>query len=386
MDQVRLTRHRDVMARHVDSGAVPGVVSLLDHRGEAHVSVLGDLPAGADTIFRISSMTKPVTTVAALVLVEECVLRLDDPIGELIPELAAPRVLRSLDSPVDDTVPARRPITLRHLLTSTFGHGVLMAAPGTHPVQAAIAAAGFEPGPPNPASTPDSNEVVRLLGTLPLLSHPGERWWYDTAYDVLGVLIERATGQELGAFLAERIFTPLGMPDTGFHVAPDRIARLATAYTTTDSGDRAVYDPAEGGQWSTPPAFHSGAGGLVSTAADYRAFLTMLRRGGAPVLSRPSVLTLSSDQLTSAQKAGGGLVDGFFDTSTWGFGVSIVTTRDDLHKTPGRYGWEGGLGTSGQVDPTEDLVTILLTQQAWTSPAGPKIYSDFLTSAYQALD
>ncbi|GAA3018207.1 serine hydrolase domain-containing protein [Actinokineospora globicatena] len=386
MDQVRLARHRDVMARHVDSGAVPGIVSLLDHGGETHVTALGDLPAGADTIFRISSMTKPVTAVAALVLVEECVLRLGDPIGDLIPELAEPRVLRAIDSPLDDTVAARGPITVRHLLTSTFGHGVIMAPPGTYPVQAAIAAAGLEPGPPNPASTPDSAEFIRLLGTLPLLSQPGEKWWYDTAYDVLGVLIERAAGQRLAEFLAERVFAPLGMRDTGFHVGPDEVARLATAYSTTDSGERTVYDPAEGGQWSTPPAFQSGAGGLVSTAADYLAFLGMLRRGGAPVLSRPSVLTLSTDQLTSAQKAGGGLVDGFFDTSGWGFGVSVVTARDDIHKTPGRFGWEGGLGTSGQVDPAEDLITVLLTQQAWTSPAGPRVYSDFLTSAYQALD
>ncbi|GAA2964855.1 serine hydrolase domain-containing protein [Actinokineospora diospyrosa] len=384
MDQVRLTRHRDVMARHVDSGAVPGVVSLLDHGGEAHVLVLGDLPAGADTIFRISSMTKPVVTAAALTLVEECLLRLDDPIGDLIPELASPRVLKAVDGPVDDTVPAARPITVRHLMNSTFGQGVIMAAPGTHPVQAAIAAAGLEPGPPTPQSTPDSAKLMSLLGTLPLLSHPGEKWWYNTAYDVLGVLIERATGQSLDVVLNERIFAPLGMRDTGFHVPADKIDRLATAYSTTDSGERVVYDPPQG-QWSTPAAFFSGAGGLVSTATDYRAFLAALRSGGGPILSRPSVLTMTSDQLTAAQKAGGGLVEGFFDTTTWGFGLSVVTARDDLHKTPGRFGWEGGLGTSGQVDPAEDLITILLTQQAWTSPAGPKVYSDFLTSAYQAL-
>ncbi|MBM7770196.1 CubicO group peptidase (beta-lactamase class C family) [Actinokineospora baliensis] len=384
MDQVRLARHRDVLARHVDSGDIPGVVALLDHGGQAHQTVLGDLPAGADTIFRISSMTKPVVTAAAMTLVEECVLRLDDPIGDLLPELATPRVLKAIDSPLDDTVPARRPITVRHLMNSTFGQGVIMAMPGTYPVQTAIAEAGFEPGPPQPQSTPDADEAMRLLGTIPLLSHPGEKWWYNTAYDVLGVLIERATGQPLDVVLDERIFAPLGMRDTGFHVPADKIARLATAYSNTDSGERVVYDPPEG-QWSTPPAFRSGAGGLVSTAADYLAFLSALRAGGGPVLSRPSVLTMTSDQLTAAQKAGGGLVDGFFDTTTWGFGLSVVTARDDIHKTPGRFGWEGGLGTSGQVDPAEDLVTILLTQQAWTSPAGPKVYSDFLTSAYQAL-
>ncbi|WP_245614131.1 serine hydrolase domain-containing protein [Actinokineospora inagensis] len=367
------------MARHVESGAVPGLITVVEHGGDTAMTVLGE--CAPDTIFRVSSMSKPVVAAGAMVLVEDCVLRLDDPVDDLLPELAGRRVLRELGSELDDTVPAERAITVRHLMNSTFGHGMIMAAPGTYPVQAALADAGFPPGPPQPAATPGGDEVMRALGTLPLLSQPGERWWYNTAYDVLGVLVERASGQRLDDFLGERVFGPLGMVDTGFHVPADQLDRLAVAYSNTESGERAVYDPRDG-QWSTPPAFQSGAGGLVSTAADYLAFARMLRDGGQGVLTRLSVRTMTTDQLTPRQKAGGGLVDGFFDTFGWGFGGSVVTRQDHAHKVPGRFGWEGGLGTSAQISQAEDMITLLFTQQAWSSPAGPKVYSDFLTSAY----
>ncbi|PPK69640.1 serine hydrolase domain-containing protein [Actinokineospora auranticolor] len=394
LSRPRLDRWRTRMAEHVESGSVPGIVGLLSRRGETHVHAHGVREVGGaamaeDTIFRIASMTKPVAAVAAMILVEECGLRLDDPVAELLPELAEPRVLRALDSPVDETVQAERPITVRHLMDSTFGHGIIMAPPGTYPVQDALAEVGLTPGPPQPSSTPDQDEWISLLATVPLLSQPGEKWWYDTAYDVLGILISRASGKPFDVFLRERIFEPLGMVDTGFHVPADKIDRLATAYTT--EGDQlTVYDPAVGGQWSSPPAFASGRGGLVSTAADYLTFGRMLLDDGrgpnGRLLSRLSVRTMTTDQLLPTQKAGAGLGDGFFDSSGWGFGVSVVTRRTDIHMVPGRFGWTGGLGTTAQMDPTEDLVAIMLTQQAWTSPDGPKVYADFLTSSYQAID
>jgi CubicO group peptidase (beta-lactamase class C family) len=227
------------------------------------------------------------------------------------------------------------------------------------------------------------------LGQLPLMHQPGERWMYNTGSDVLGVLIARASGQPLETFLRERLFEPLGMKDTVFSVPAASLDRLVTSYwTDPQSGQLVVYDEAKGGQWSRPPAFPSGAGGLVSTIDDYLAFGQMMLNQGKydneRILSRLSVELMTTDQLTPEQKAVSDLVPGFFDSHGWGFGVSVVTRRDDIAAVPGRYGWDGGLGTSWYSDPREEMVTILMTQCAWTSPSPPNVY--FWTLAYQAID
>src|SRR5579884_2744005 len=283
----RLGRMHEVMAGHVECGEVPGLVTLISRRGEAHVDVIGTLAAGGkepmrrDTLFRISSMTKPITAVATMILVEECKLRLDDPVDELLPELANRRVLKQLDSPLDDTVPASRPISVRDLLTFRMGFGQLMAAPGAYPILAAANKLQIGMGPPMPESMPAPDEWLRRLGTLPLMYQPGERWLYNTGADVLGVLISRAAGQPFEAFLRERIFEPLGMRDTSFSVPDTKLDRFATSYwTNPQTGERVVYDKTGGGQWSHPPAFASGAGGLVSTIDDYHAFAQMLLHRG----------------------------------------------------------------------------------------------------------
>jgi CubicO group peptidase (beta-lactamase class C family) len=208
---------------------------------------------------------------------------------------------------------------------------------------------------------------------------------------VLGVLIARVSGQPLETFFQERLFEPLGMKDTGFSVPTPRLDRLATSYwNDPESGKLAVYDEAEGGQWSRPPAFPSGAGGLVSTIDDYLAFGQMMlnhgKHGNERILSRLSVELMTTDQLTPEQKAVSGLVPGSFDGLGWGFGVSVVTRRDDIAAVPGRFGWDGGMGTSWYSDPREEMVTILMTQRAWTSPSPPNVCLDFWTSAYQAID
>jgi CubicO group peptidase (beta-lactamase class C family) len=232
---------------------------------------------------------------------------------------------------------------------------------------------------------------MRRLGTLPLMYQPDERWMYNTGSDVLSVLIARAVGQPLETFLRERIFEPLGMKDTGFSVPAAEIDRLATSYwNQPQTGTMEVYDAAEGGQWSRPPAFPSGAGGLVSTIYDYLAFGQMLLNqgtyGNERLLSRPAVEAMTTDQLTPAQKAVSGLLPGSFDGFGWGFGVSIVTRRDDVAAVPGKFGWDGGLGTSWYSDPKEEMVTILMTQRAWASPNPPDVCRDFWTLAYQAID
>jgi len=388
---------RDVMAGYVERGDVPGLVTLVSRRGETHVDALGMMALGGrdpmrrDTIFRIASMTKPITAAAAMILVEECTLRLDEPVDRLLPELAERRVLKRIDGPVDDTVPAIRPITVRDLLTFRMGFGVVLELPDTYPIQRAIRERLENQGPSNPSAVPGPDEWMRRLGTLPLMHQPGEKWMYNTGSDVLGVLIARASGQPLDTFLRERLFEPLGMKDTGFSVPAAALDRLATGYgVNPDTGALTLNDEPEDGQWSQPPAFPSGAGGLVSTIDDYLAFGQMMlnkgMHGSTRILSRPSVETMTTDQLTPAQKAVSGLIPGYFDSHGWGFGVSIITRRDDVAGVPRRFGWDGGLGTSWYSDPSEEMVTILMTQRAWTSPRPPNICLDFWTLTYQAID
>ena len=395
LSAARLGRVREVMAGYVERGDVPGLVWLIARRGEVHVDYTGALAVGGanpiqrDSIFRISSMTKPVAAVAAMILVEECKLRLDEPVDRLLPELANRQVLKRLDGPLDETVPANRPITVRDLLTFTMGFGLVFASPDTHPILRAVNELRLGQGAPAPDVPPDPDEWMRRLGTLPLMAQPGEQWMYNTSADALGVLIARASGQPLEEFLRERIFAPLGMKDTSFSVPADKLDRLPVSYWRNYmSGAVEVYDePA--GQWSHPPAFPSAAGGLVSTADDYLAFgQMMLDQGsysGGRILSRLSVETMTTDQLTPGQKANS-LVPGFWDSHGWGFGMSITTRRDDISSVPGRYGWDGGMGTSWYTDPHEKMVTILMTERNWDSASPPPIVRDFWTLAYQAID
>jgi CubicO group peptidase (beta-lactamase class C family) len=397
LSRIRLARMRDSMVGYVERGEVPGLVTLVSRRGEVHLNAIGtqaigdSTPMRHDTIFRISSMSKPITATATMILVEECKIRLDDPVDRWLPELAGRKVLKRLDGPLDDTVPANRPITVRDLLTFRMGFGQMMAHPDAYPILKAASEQQIGMGPPNPSMMPAPDEWIYRLGQLPLMHQPGEKWMYNTGSDVLGVLIARASGQELETFLRERIFEPLDMKDTSFSVPTASLDRLATSYwSNPENGKLTVYDEARGGQWSSSPAFPSGAGGLVSTIDDYLAFGQMLLSQGkhknARILSRLSVETMTTDHLTPEQKAVSGLVPGFFDSHGWGFGMSVVTRRDDVAAVPGRYGWDGGMGTSWYSDPKEEMVTILMTQRAWSSPQPPNVCLDFWTSAYQAID
>ncbi len=389
----RLGRMADVMGGYVDRGEVAGVVTLLCRHDEVHVEAIGkqDLAAATpmrrDTIFRIASMTKPITAAAALILVEEAKLRLDDPVDRWLPELADRRVLRDIDRPLDDTVPAHRPITLRDLLTFRLGFGAIMEFPDRYPIQKAMTEAGLAPGPdPLPFST---DEFLARLGRLPLMHQPGERWMYHTGSDILGALIARATGVSLGDFLQERIFAPLGMKNTAFSVPEATLGRLATCYQF-GTGRLAVYDEARGGRWSRPPAFHSGGGGLASTADDYLALARMLlsrgQYGKERMLARPTVALMTSDQLTPEEKAASPFAPGFWGSHGWGFGLSVITRRDGVGPSSGSFGWDGGFHTSCYVDPQEDMIGILLAQRLMTSPSPSDFYTDFWTLAYQAID
>jgi CubicO group peptidase (beta-lactamase class C family) len=386
----RLGRVRALLERHVDSGFVPGAVAVVARHGGVHVEAAGYLafegagshiPMAGDTICRLGSMSKPIVAACAMTLVEDGTLRLDDPVDDLLPELADMRVLADPTGPLTETVAAERPITLRDLLTYTLGTGMVPAEPGTVPIADALNALG----------RPSPDEWMRRLGALPLVHQPGERWMYDTAADVTGVLIARATGMSFGDALRQRICDPLGMKDTAFSVSGESIGRLATAYERDNAATgEPVVDDGPDGQWSRPPAFESGGGGLVSTADDYLAFASALLGGGAHhgerVLSRASVTLMTSDQLTPAQKAVSGFWPGYFDAMGWGFGMSVRTRRTHLGPSVGSYGWPGFYGTAWYNDPAEDMTAILFLQRAHAGDQRLPRSQDFWTAVYQAID
>ncbi|MFI6316370.1 serine hydrolase domain-containing protein [Nonomuraea sp. NPDC050556] len=392
---------REVLARHVESGHVPGLVALVGWGGRTHVEALGTMrhdggaPMRRDTIFRMASTTKPVAMAAAMVLLDECRLRLDDVVDAWLPELANRQVLKRIDSELDDTVPSRRPITVRDLLTSTFGLGMDMTAMGT-PILGAIFENGLTPDLPVPMPGPD--EWIRRLGTLPLMYQPGEVWQYQISHDVLSVLVARVTGQSFESFLCERILEPLGMEDTGFHVPAGQLDRLPTLYAPdAQTGEFHVWDEAEGGRWSSPPAFQGSGGGLVSTADDYNAYFQMLlndgTHNGRRILSRPAVQLMTTNRLTPEQQAARHamavnnvhLSYGQGQHGGWGFGMAVRTHRGD-YAPIGQFGWDGGAGTSTYADPANQLVGILLTQVGMSAPNSARLIHDFWTTLFQAID
>ncbi|MCX5410025.1 beta-lactamase family protein (plasmid) [Streptomyces sp. NBC_00335] len=396
-----LIRLREVLARHVESKKIPGLVALVGRGGRTHVEAIGTMrhdggpPMRRDTIFRMASASKPVTMAAAMVLLDECRLRLDDPVDPWLPELADRQVLRRPDGPLDDTVPAQRPITVRDLLTSTFGLGVdfeSMASP--------IRAATFERLDYSVASgpAPGPDEWMRRLGELPLQYQPGVRWQYDLSNEVVGVLVSRVAGRPLEAFLRERVLDPLGMKDTAFHTPADKIDRLPPLYgPDPQTGEFLVWDEAAGGRASTPPAFQGAGGGLVSTADDYHAYFRMLlnhgMHGNERILSRAAVELMTTNRLSPGQLAAreamfshvAHLSCGQGSQGGWGFGMAVRTHRGD-HAPAGQFGWFGGTGTSVYADRTNELTGVLLTQVGLSTPDSPRAMSDFWTTLYQAID
>jgi CubicO group peptidase (beta-lactamase class C family) len=391
---VRVERMHAALQRHVESGVLPGLVALVSHRGREHVETIGtmafddDTPMRRDTIFRLASMTKPVTAVAAMILVEECRLRLDDPVDEWLPELADRQVLRTLESPLDDTVPARHPIRLRDLLTFRSGYGELGFVAPTSPLLKAMMEARLTLAEWPFQVAPD--EFMKRLGSLPLAHQPGERWLYHTGSEVLGVLISRVAGQSLATFLGERIFAPLGMKDTGFYVPQEQLNRLPTCYgTDLVTGELVVLDEAGNGSYSRPPVFESGGGGLVSTVDDMLTFGQMMVAQGAygrvRILARPTIELMTSDQLTAEQKARSPFFPNFWQNYGWGLGLGVVTARSEIANVPGRFGWDGAFGTSWYVDPKEEVVGILMTQRRPDVLDIAAFIRDFWTSAYQLI-
>jgi len=381
-----MTELDDLTRAYVDNGTVAGVVTLVARGDRVEVSPVGSqdvegrTPMARDSIFRIASITKPIAAAAVLLLVDDGRLALDDPIANWLPELAAPNVVRTPTSPIDDVVPAARPITVFDVLTSRAGWG-FPADDMTQPaVQALFEDAQQKYGrDPRFVSPPD--EWVKALAGVPMLHQPGEAYLYNACSNIQGVLVSRVSGQSLPEFMAERLFEPLGMVDTGFEVPAAKLDRFTSYYQAGPGGLELVDAP--DGQWSTLPAFPSGAGGLVATADDWLAFARMLLAGGSGVggrrvVSAESVRLMTTDHLTQEQRDASLL---FLEGQGWGFGGSVDVARIEPWNVPGRYGWVGGTGTAAHLTPSTGAVTILLSQLAATTPAQPPLINDFWTYA-----
>jgi CubicO group peptidase (beta-lactamase class C family) len=391
----RLKRLHQVLSTYVERGDLPGMVGLVSCHDHVQIETLGSLALGAaapmrsDTIFRIASLTKPVTAVAAMILIEECRMRLDDSVEPWLPELANRRVMKSLAA-LDDTVPAKRAITVRDLLTYRMGFGSVMAMPDTYPIQKLVREYGIGgDGPPLPAQAPMTDEWLKRLASLPWMAHPGEKWLYHVSGEVLGILVSRISGMPLGEFFQERIFGPLGMKDTGFYVPKEKIRRLATSYQFNQQTKALeIYDDAKKSQWGVPPPLESGGGGLVGTVDDYFSFCRMMLNKGKhrneQILSPASVQLMTSDQLTTENRAGSEIF--FGDFSSWGLGMAVDTDRREIYHSPGRFGWTGGLGTTAYTDPANGVIGMLFTQRMMDSPEPPQFFTDFWTLAYAALE
>jgi len=382
-----LAKLETTLRDHVAKGSAPGLVALVSRGAETHAWPVGAMttegqpPVQRDTIFRLASMTKPLTAVAAMMLIEEGKLRLDEPVDRLAPELANRRVLKRMDGPLDDTAPAARPITLEDVLTFRLGWGIDFN-PNAPFVKASADIPGF--GMPNPASPVTPDQFMKQLGALPLQAQPGERWLYTAGSNVLGVLVARAAGKPLDVFLQDRILGPLGMKDTAFHIAPEKVGRFITGYMNQD-GKLALFD-APNGMYAKPPAFPAGDSGLISTADDFAAFARFMLTGLAPdgrrLLSDVSLKAMTTDRLTAAQREGGKDILG--PGRGWGYGVGVATAGNP-YLAPGAHGWDGGFGTSWFNDPANGLTAILLTQRVFDGPDPPQVHKDFWRAAYGAL-
>jgi CubicO group peptidase (beta-lactamase class C family) len=399
---IRLRRLSDVLQGYVDRGEIAGAVALVHRKGEeAYADSIGwqnkeeRTPIRRDMLFRIMSMTKPITAAAVMILVEEGKIRLYDSVDAWLPELSNRFVLRDSNGPLNDVVPASRSITLHDLLTSQIGIGwgdhqllpevmKLLPSPLAKPV-------GVEE-----AEDLDPDAWMKRLAELPLLYQPGTRFLYHIAHEVLGVLIARVAGKPLEEFFSERIFKPLGMKDTGFTVPPEKQSRLSVAYAPKIDGSLLALDYPDSTSWAGAPLFPSGGGGLVSTADDYQRFGRMLlghgELDGIRILSRKAVAAMTTDHLTPEQHTHPFFDETDYDGSMmwtnkgYGYGVSVRTKQIGIGPSEGSFFWPGALGSTWIADPQENLMATLMIQLRGAQlPKNSWIAQDFWTMIYQAI-
>ena len=366
---------RKVLDDAIAAGKVPGAIAAVTAPGrDPAIYVGGDdgfgLPLRRDTIMRIASISKPIVATAAMAMVDSGEITPTDPIARWLHELAGRPVLRAEDAQLEDTVPTAREVTVEDVLTFRCGDGMLPRFPMNAPIQMAYAAAQLgSDGPPGRYAPPPPDEWVRRLAALPLIAAPGTRWLYQTPADLLGVLLSRVADKPLPEILTERVYTPAGMVDTGFHVAPDKLNRFVPQLAPGEHGFT-VFDPVDG-MWAHAPEFPLGSAGLVSTIDDLIAFTDALRDGR--LVTTASLTAMVTDHLTPQQRHDAGM---FLGAAGWGYGQCV--------EADGCYGWDGGLGTGWRSDPRTGSATLLLTQVLWDGPDGAEVLDRFRAAAVSA--
>jgi CubicO group peptidase (beta-lactamase class C family) len=375
------------LAPLVRDGTLPGYVAAVSVDGERRFCcdgwfALPDDPTagepppaelGVDAIFRLASLSKLVAAALTLSLAADGIVALEEPVANWLPELASPRVLKRIDGPLTDTVPATRPILVSDLLTMTCGFGLVLTR---GPLFDALRQEGLTPGPFAPPFSGD--EFMRRLGTLPLAIAPGSGWLYHTGIDALSVLLARAAGRPVSELLQERITGPLQMRDTAFFT--DQLDRLTTAYRPTPAGLEVLDLPR--GRFSQPPRFEAFASGLVSTASDFLSFLECLLDDGGAVLSADAVALMRTDQLDDCQRASTRFLG---DGRSWGLGGEVVLRREHTAVAAGGFGWMGGTGTSAYIDPARRLAAVLMSQRAMENSRPPEFFVRFWDAVYRGL-
>jgi CubicO group peptidase (beta-lactamase class C family) len=382
MSSERLARGRAEVQRFLDEGKHAGAVSLVVRNGKmvdwaayGKRDLEAGLPMEKDTIVRIYSMSKIVTSVAALTLLEEARFRLDDPIGDYLPELAHMKVLTGGTAENPLLADAKRPITIKHLFTHTSG---LTYDFGESTVEKLNRAAKLP-------EAPSLADFVVRVSRLPLAHEPGDRFDYGVSTDVLGALVEKVSGRPFGAYLEERIFRPLGMKDTGFSVPQEKLARLAKIYERGKDGKLQPAKPIFGIQPSPGPKLESGGAGLFSTAGDYARFMQMLLNGGqldgVRVLSRKTVELMMANHLNHMERT----THQFSESDGFGLGggVRLDLAKGNALGSVGQFGWDGAATTHARLDPKERLVTILLTQHFPFGEFG--LFGRYSTLVYAAI-
>ena len=364
----RITEH--LTKNYVQPGKIAGCQALVARHGHvAYFQSLGNMdrerarPMGDDTIFRIYSMSKPITSVALMTLYERGHFQLNDPVYKVIPEWRDHRVWVSGEGASMETREPAQPMTFRHVLSHTGG---LTYGATNHPVDRAYREAGIRQ---QPGETLRS--FVEKLARAPLRYDPGDRWMYSFSTDVCAYLVEAISGMPFDRYLQETIFDPLGMPDTGFTVAPEKAHRLAANYQRQPDKTVALIDDPERSPYLKKPTFFSGGGGLASTTADYLRFCEMLRRGGeldgARILGRRTIELMAKNHLSGNRTLTDMAIGAFSETAYEGigFGLGFATTLDEVASGTlgqGDLYWGGAASTIFWVDPKEDLIVIFMTQ------------------------
>jgi CubicO group peptidase (beta-lactamase class C family) len=391
------------LQRYISSGELAGTLIVVNHRNRmVHWSAQGlrdrerDTSVEDDTIFRVHSMTKPIVSMALMQLYERGLFQLDDPVHRYIPAWEKLRVYQSGEFPNFQTTPCERPITVRDLLSHQAG----LCAPALQgtPVDDAYRAVGIG-GRIGRGGTTNLQDMIDALAELPLDYSPGTGWSYSMATDVVGYLVQLISGQRLDSYLQDQIFDPLGMTDTGFWVKPHQVERLATNYRGLRGGGIEIVDDKVRGPYLREPTYHSGSGGLVSTAGDYLRFCRMLlgqgKLEGARIVGRKTLQLMTLNHITGGKSIASAATGAWWRERPQhvgvGFGLGFAVVLDTLDRqastTPGMFYWSGAASTYFWIDPAEELAVVFMTQYMPPDPEHLlKLRSELRAIVYGALE